>query len=159
MGAEQAGRYFSREDYYLREAEQGEISRWLGHGARERGLDGPVGEGEFHALCRGEDPDGRRIVEPRLSRDKETGELVETRRAGNDCTFSAPKLVSVLYACGNSEVKEAHDAAVLTVMRRVEKYHCHFQSPEGLRTRTRPQGQVWTWTRHWDLARGRKILG
>jgi conjugative relaxase-like TrwC/TraI family protein len=133
MGAEQAGRYFSREDYYLREAELGDNSRWLGKGAEELGLEGPVGEEEFRALCQGETPAGDRIVDPRLSRDKESGELVETRRAGNDCTFSPPKTVSILYACGNEEVKKAHDAAVVTVVRHLEERYCHFQSPDGLR--------------------------
>ena len=132
MVAEQAGRYFSREDYYLREAELGDNSRWIGKGGEALGLEGPVGEAEFRALCRGEDPAGNRIVNPRLSRDKVSGELVETRRAGNDCTFSAPKTLSVLYACGNGEVKEAHDAAVLSVMRHIEDHYCHYQSPGGL---------------------------
>jgi hypothetical protein len=58
MGAGQAGRYFSREDYYLREAELGDNSRWLGQGTEALGLQGPVGEAEFRALCRGEDPAG-----------------------------------------------------------------------------------------------------
>jgi len=134
MGAEQAGRYFLREDYYLREAELGDNSRWLGKGAEELRLEGSVGEEKFRALCRGEDPAGNRIVDPRLSRNKESGQLVETRRAGNDCTFSAPKTLSILYACGNGEVKEAHDAAVLSVVRHMEERYCHYQSPDGLRS-------------------------
>ena len=85
-------------------------------------------------MCRGEDPAGNRIVDPRLSRNKESGQLVETRRAGNDCTFSAPKTLSILYACGNGEVKEAHDAAVLSVVRHMEERYCHYQSPDGLRS-------------------------
>lgn len=94
MGAVQAGGYFSREDYYLKGTEQGEHSLWSGRGAESLGLEGPVREEEFRALCRGEDPAGNRLVAPKLTRDRETGELVETHRAGNDCTYSAPKSVS-----------------------------------------------------------------
>jgi conjugative relaxase-like TrwC/TraI family protein len=132
MGAGQAGGYFSREDYYLRGAKQGRNSRWCGEGASALGLDGEVSEPEFRALCRGEDPAGNRIVAPRLSRDRESGELVETRRAGNDCTFSAPKSVSIAYAAGVDGVKEAHDAAVLSVARQMERCYCHYRSPEGI---------------------------
>ena len=132
MSAGQAGGYFSREDYYLREAEQGENSQWFGKGAKELGLSGPVGEEEFRALCRGEDPAGRRIVSPKLTRDRETGELVESHRAGNDGTFSAPKSVSIAHCCRVPGIKEAHDAAVLSVLEHVEEHLCRYRSPEGM---------------------------
>jgi len=133
MGAVHAGGYFSREDYYLRGTEQGLNSRWFGEGSRELGLDGEVSEEAFRALCRGEDPAGGRLIAPRLSRDPESGELVESRRAGNDCTFSAPKSVSIAYAAGVDGVKEAHDAAVLSVLEHLEEHYCHYRSPEGFR--------------------------
>jgi conjugative relaxase-like TrwC/TraI family protein len=132
MTAGQAGSYFSREDYYLRDAEQGENSLWYGKGAQELGLSGPVGEEEFRALCRGEDPEGNRIVAPKLTRDRETGEQVEQHRAGNDGTFSAPKSVSVAYCCGVPGIKEAHDAAVLSVLEHVEEHLSRYRSPEGM---------------------------
>ena len=62
MNAGQAGGYFSKEDYYLRDAELGQNSGWCGEGAKALGLDGSVHEEEFRSLCRGEDPGGRRIV-------------------------------------------------------------------------------------------------
>lgn len=131
MAAGQAGGYFSKEDYYLRDAEQGLNSRWCGEGAGALGLDGKVGEEEFRAACRGENPDGNRIVAPRLSRDP-SGEFVETRRAGNDLTFSAPKSVSIAYAAGVDGIKEAHDAAVLSVLKQVEERYSLYHSPQGL---------------------------
>jgi conjugative relaxase-like TrwC/TraI family protein len=96
MSVGQAGGYFSKEDYYLRGTEQDRNSLWCGNCAETLGLTGQVQEEEFRALRRGEDPDtGARIVAPMLTRDKESGELVETHRAGNDCTFSAPRSVSI----------------------------------------------------------------
>ncbi|BCG45563.1 hypothetical protein GEOBRER4_n0319 [Citrifermentans bremense] len=132
MAAGQAGGYFSREDYYLGGLEEGS-SHWYGRGATALGLDGPVAEEEFRALCRGEDPEGNRIVAPKLSRDPESGLLVETHRAGNDCTFSAPKSVSIAYAAGMDLVREAHDAAVLSVLSHMEEHYSHYRSPEGIR--------------------------
>lgn len=132
MAAGQAGGYFSREDYYLQGLEEGS-SHWYGHGARVLGLDGPVGEEEFRALCRGENPEGNRIVAPKLTRDRESGLLVETHRAGNDCTFSAPKSVSVAFAAGVDGVREAHDAAVLSVLSHMEEHYSHYRSHEGIR--------------------------
>ena len=134
MGAGHAGGYFSREDYYLRGTEEGRNCQWYGKGAEALGLDGAVSEEEFRALCRGEDPAGNRIVLPKLTRDRESGELVETHRAGNDCTFSAPKSVSVAYAAGVERVKEAHDAAVVSVLGHMEEHYCHYRSPGGVRS-------------------------
>ncbi|MBU5612174.1 MobF family relaxase [Geomonas azotofigens] len=132
MAAGQAGGYFSREDYYLRGTETEGASHWYGRGAKALGLDGPVGEEEFRALCRGEDLQGNRIVAPKLSRDRESGLLIETHRAGNDCTFSAPKSVSIAYAAGVDQVREAHDAAVLSVLSHLEEHYCHYRTPEGI---------------------------
>ena len=133
MSAGQAGGYFAKEDYYLREAELGGNSRWCGEGARALGLDGPVAEQDFRALCQGEAPGGERLVGYKQTRDPATGALIESHRAGNDCTFSAPKSVSVAYASGVDAVKEAHDAAVLSVARHLEEYHCFYRTPEGLK--------------------------
>jgi conjugative relaxase-like TrwC/TraI family protein len=132
MSAGQAGGYFSREDYYLREVEQGGNSRWCGEGTASLELEGPVHEEEFRALCRGENPAGERLIAHKQTRDPETGRLIESHRAGNDCTFSAPKSVSIAYAAGVDAAKEAHDAAVVSVGRYLERHHCLYRTPEGL---------------------------
>ena len=125
MKAEQAGGYFTREDYYL--GGSGEAnSRWCGRGAEALGLEGEVREQEFRALCRGEDPAGTRIVKHRELREKGGG-IVE-HRAGNDCTFSAPKSVSIAYAAGVEGIKEAHDVAVFFVLEHMEGHYCHYRS-------------------------------
>lgn len=134
MASGQAGGYFSREDYYLRGIDNEGASLWYGRGAQALGLDGPVGEEAFRALCRGEDLEGNRIVAPKLTRDRESGLLIETHRAGNDCTFSAPKSVSIAYAAGVDEVRDAHDAAVLSVLSHLEEHYSLYRSPEGIRS-------------------------
>ena len=133
MSAGHAGGYFSREDYYLQREDLGENSLWVGKGSRELGLEGPVREEEFRALCRGEDTAGNRLVSPKVSRDMESGALIKQHRAGNDCTFSAPKSVSIAYAAGVKGIKEAHDAAVLSVLGHLDEHYSHYRSPDGIR--------------------------
>ena len=129
MMAKQAAGYFSREDYYLGGTEEGRNTLWYGRGAEALGLAGLVREEEFRPLCRGEDPEGTRIV--KYQRRREKGVHVEKHRAGNDCTFSAPKSVSISHASGVEGIKEAHDAAVLAVLEHLEKHYCHYRVPGG----------------------------
>jgi conjugative relaxase-like TrwC/TraI family protein len=132
MKAGQAGGYFSLEDYYLKGAGQGQNSRWCGKGAESLDLSGPVREEEFRALCAGRHPGtGEQLVSPKLTRDK-TGGLVETHRAGNDCTLSDPKTVSIAYMLGVPGIKEAHDAAVLAVAGQLEEHYSFCRCPGGV---------------------------
>jgi len=134
MSAGQAGGYFSREDYYLKEEELESCSRWHGTGAESLGLSGAVREEDFRALCAGRDPvTGERLVAPRLSRDRKSGELVERHRAGNDGTFSAPKTVSIAFAAGVDGIREAHDATINSVLGHMEEQYALYRSPDGVR--------------------------
>jgi conjugative relaxase-like TrwC/TraI family protein len=72
-------------------------------------------------------------VAPKITRDKESGERIETHRAGNDCTFSAPKSASIAYVAGVEGIKEAHDAAVVSVLGHMEEHYSHYRSPEGIK--------------------------
>jgi len=149
MSSSDASSYHSKEDYYLRSAENGANSRWAGEGAAALGLTGTVDKDTFKALCEGKNPangeqlvaDHRKTVvatdpatgKPTTEIDPETGklktEVVGERRAGNDLTFSAPKSVSVAYAAGGEQathIKAAHDAAVNAVLKHIEKHNTHF---------------------------------
>ncbi len=55
--------------------------------------------------------------------------------AVNDCTFSAPKSVSIAYVAGVTGVKEAHDEAFLSVLSHVEDHYSHYRSPSGVMSR------------------------
>jgi len=124
MKAAQAAGYLSREDYYLKETDQALHSRWCGKGSESLDLSGPVRKEGLRAVCEGRHPaTGELLVSPRLTRNKKTGEQVETRRAGNDCTLSDPKTVSVAYMLRVEGIKEAHDAAVRAVVGQVEKHY------------------------------------
>jgi len=95
-----------RDDYYTGRGEA--AGEWVGAGARELGLEGPISAGEFTALLEGRDP---RAPESRLRASSSQPEV-----AALDLTFSAPKSVSVLSAVASPEVSgalvECHEEAV-----------------------------------------------
>ena len=101
--AHRAGERGRLEDYYAGPGD----GRWYGRGAGALGLGGAVAADEFAAAAAGFGPDGQALVQRAGS---------ETRRAGWDCTFSAPKSVSVAWALADEEtraaIERAHDAAV-----------------------------------------------
>lgn len=79
------------EDYYLGGAEV--PGYWIGTGAEDLGLDGPVTDDDFVALLGGRSPrDGSPLGRP------------NRRIPALDLTFSAPKSVSVVWALGGSEI-------------------------------------------------------
>jgi conjugative relaxase-like TrwC/TraI family protein len=114
-GQEQYYVELSREDYYTESGEP--EGRWFGTGAARLGLDGTVGKDELSKLIQGFAPSGEKLVRNAGS---------ETRRAGLDLTFNAPKSVSVLWsqAQGNETrkaIQEAHAAAVEAALRYIEQ--------------------------------------
>ena len=101
------------EEYYVGGTEaRGE---WLGAGVRELGLEGVVDGEALRLVLAGEDDEGGQL---RASR-------VPVRVAGYDLTFSAPKSVSVLFALGDVDVREAvraaHDKAIREALGYIER--------------------------------------
>jgi conjugative relaxase-like TrwC/TraI family protein len=93
------------EEYYTAEGEA--PGRWTGRAAARLRLRGEVTADDLGAVLSGRAPaDGKRLVAAQG----------RARTPGFDCTFSAPKSVSLLWALGPPEVsrhvREAHDAAV-----------------------------------------------
>ncbi|WP_239026956.1 relaxase domain-containing protein [Geomonas oryzisoli] len=88
--------------------------------------------------AKGDAPDGGQLVAAGHGRDPKTSEFMEVRRAGNDTTFSAPKSISIAYVAAVEGVKEAHDAAVLSVLDHMERHYCHYRHAK----RTHPGGMV-----------------
>ena len=129
MAAESASSYFSKEDYYLVGSV---VAEWLGKGAEAIGLTGAVQMDDFKAIAKGIHPQtGEQLVVAKITKDMHTGMQIETRRAGNDLTFSAPKSVSVAYAADATGIKEAHDFAVKSVCTHIEQHYCQARTPEG----------------------------
>ncbi|GFO63161.1 MobF family relaxase [Geomonas paludis] len=134
MSAGQAGGYFSREDYYLKEDALERNSCWYGKGAEVLGLRGPVEKEKLHALSAGRDPGtGVQLVVPGYSREGKTGDLIKKHRAGNDATFSAPKSVSIGFVLGVEGIKDAHDAAVAAVLEHMDGHYALYRSPNRVR--------------------------
>jgi conjugative relaxase-like TrwC/TraI family protein len=93
------------EEYYTAGGEA--PGRWIGRAARRLDLAGEVTAEDLGALLSGRAPDGGERLVAAQGR---------ARTPGFDCTFSAPKSVSLLWALGPPEVarhvREAHDMAV-----------------------------------------------
>ncbi len=104
MTAGGAGKYFEHaKEYYTKN--QSNYDRWHGRLAEKYGLQGEVSEEQFKELLRRIESTGR-------------------TRAGEDCTFSAPKSVSI--ACAKDEATRAdmircHQRAVKRMADKIEK--------------------------------------
>lgn len=108
MGHGQGAYYTSlgREDYYVAGGEP--PGRWHGRGAAQLGLGGRVTAEQLAQLMKGYHPgDGRALIQNAGAKE---------HQPGWDCTFSAPKSVSVLWSQASDEVRqeiqEAHQRAV-----------------------------------------------
>jgi conjugative relaxase-like TrwC/TraI family protein len=111
-------RYYERQvaqgvdDYFTGRGES--PGRWLGRGARDRGLQGTVEDGELSMLMDGRDPrTGRALREQPV------------KVAALDLTFSAPKSVSVLHAVADervaAELVACHEEAVEAALAYLEE--------------------------------------
>ena len=95
--------YFEKDNYYTKD-EGVDKSLWMGKGAAKLGLLGQVNVDQFHALLQGT------IGDTQLGRKKGDG---YEHRSGWDCTFSAPKSVSIVgLAYQDIDVIKAHQNAV-----------------------------------------------
>lgn len=106
-----AGYYSHSDNYYFLGNLQ---SQWLGEGAKELGLTGPVRGDALTAVLEGRLPEGGRLGK------EINGNHVH--RPGHDLTFSAPKSVSILALIGGDKrMVDAHNHAVEVAAGYVEK--------------------------------------
>jgi conjugative relaxase-like TrwC/TraI family protein len=120
LSGAQAERYYEEEyrqgDYYLGENEPEVRGEWFGAGAERLGLSGATEREAFLKLLDGQSPEGERLVK----HSRGAGRMAH--RAGWDATFSAPKSVSIAALVGGDErLRAAHEAAVRTALREVER--------------------------------------
>ncbi|WP_052056028.1 MobF family relaxase [Myxosarcina sp. GI1] len=107
--------YYAQENYYSA-AESVANSQWMGKGAVKLGLKGKIKPQKFKQLLYGELPNGTRF------RTRKTERQGYKERAGLDCTFSAPKSVSILaLVAGRKELELAHKQAVLETLEIIER--------------------------------------
>lgn len=111
------------EEYYLGSGEA--PGRWAGHGAERLGLDGTVGANALRDVLAGQDGDGRSLI----------ARQGPERMPGFDCTFNAPKSVTLLFALGDDETRRqvgaAHDAAVDAALAVLEAEACRVRRGRG----------------------------
>lgn len=104
-----AGYYSKEENYYLDGSGEGV---WFGKGSDALGLSGDVKYDEFVALLDGRLPNGHIIHNG-----------ANGHRGGVDCTFSAPKSVSLMSILGDDKrVRCAHEVAVTRALRIAETF-------------------------------------
>ncbi len=109
--AENAKHYFEKDNYYTKDGAL-QNSYWYGKASRQLGLSDHIHSDDFFSLLDGH------FESDRLGRSI-NGEHEHT--PGWDCTFSAPKSVSILAeAAGISAVKDAHTRAVKKALDYIE---------------------------------------
>lgn len=128
------------EEYYLGSGEA--PGRWVGHGAERLGLDGTVGANALRDVLAGRDSDGRSLI----------ARQGPERMPGFDCTFNAPKSVTLLFTLGDDEtrrhVSAAHDAAVDAALAVLEAEACRVRRGRGGATVLPGEGFVAAAFRH-----------
>jgi Ti-type conjugative transfer relaxase TraA len=107
----------AREDYYTKGGEPPGV--WFGNGAKVMGLNGIVKVEQLRQTMKGQSPYGSSMVQG-------SG---DEHRAGWDCTFSAPKSVSIAWAISSVETRQAianaQAKAVETALKFIEQHACH----------------------------------
>ncbi|WP_336794880.1 MobF family relaxase [Pantoea anthophila] len=120
--ADAAGYYSSKDNYYFLDDMP---TQWVGEGARELGLEGPVDLDTFTEILHGNLPNG-------VSQGKEV-QGAHVHRPGHDFTFSAPKSVSMLIlAGGEKRLLEAHHDAVKETLAIMEQTISARDTKEGI---------------------------
>ncbi|WP_262287847.1 MobF family relaxase, partial [Pantoea sp. Marseille-Q5743] len=120
--ADAAGYYSSKDNYYFLDDMP---TQWLGEGARELGLEGPVDLDTFTGILHGNLPNG-------VTLGKEM-QGAHVHRPGHDFTFSAPKSVSMLIlAGGDKRLLEAHHEAVKETLAVMEQTVSARDTKEGV---------------------------
>ena len=114
-------------DYYIKGYYLEETSRWWGKGAAKLKLSGAVeDEKVFQRILNGYSPSGRKKLGSK-------GIGADTkRRAAVDCTFNAPKSVSLQALVGGDErLLEAHAKAVEKTLQLIEDRYSHTRVRNG----------------------------
>ena len=120
VSSEMAVNYFVKNYYH-----QGK-SRWSGLGALKLGLSGAVDdEDAFKNVIEGRSPNGSEQLNARVLKPDE-------RRAALDCTFSAPKSVSLMALVGgDTRLIDAHHRALFEVIKLMEERYAYTRVTEG----------------------------
>jgi conjugative relaxase-like TrwC/TraI family protein len=136
------------EDYYSKPGEAPGV--WAGSLAARLALSGEVDHDDYMAIFSGRDPrTGTQLLKrpaPRRWLDADRRERKADPVLGFDLRFAAPKSVSLAWAIGDEEVRDAvfraHDKAVREALRHLEDVACWVQREKGGRQIERGAGFV-----------------
>jgi len=118
--------YFEKDNYFSSDDNRA-ASEWWGKETAALGLKGEVDRRMFSKMLRGQAPSGEKL---------RIGVRTGSERAGIDCTFSAPKSVSLLALVASIRaVFEAHRLAILDALKQMENYAMTRVTVEGKRQR------------------------
>ncbi|OAM91188.1 conjugal transfer protein [Termitidicoccus mucosus] len=107
-------------DYYSEDKKV--LGEWLGQGADKLGLDGPVTEKSFIALCEGLHPQtGLKLGQRMNSVRREGGRAKANRRVFFDFTMAPPKSVSIVALYQDERIVGLHEKAVRLALSELEK--------------------------------------
>ncbi|WP_392476756.1 MobF family relaxase [Nostoc sp. C110] len=114
VSSEMAVKYFVKNYYHHGK------SRWSGLGAEKLGLSGAIDDEEaFTNVISGRSPQGREQLNARVLKPDE-------RRAALDCTFSAPKSVSLMALVGgDTRLIDAHHQALKETLELIEQRYAY----------------------------------
>ena len=108
-----------RDVMFLQTHEAGRMGLWQGQGPASLGLSGAVQAAEFRAVLQGMHPHANQAITG-------SGSGATAHRAGWDCTFSAPKSVSVLWALSDEQtrltIEKAHESAISAALGYLEAH-------------------------------------
>jgi len=98
--------------------------KWLGHGAAKLGLQGPVDEAAFLALCEGKNPATGHKLGQRMNtvRNGMGNDRVANRRIFFDLAIAPPKSVSVVALYQDDRILALHNEAIRQTMFELEKF-------------------------------------
>jgi conjugative relaxase-like TrwC/TraI family protein len=125
------------DDYYTKPGEA--PGEWMGKLAAELGLSGEVDSEDYGAVLAGKHPGTGQVLvarpQPRTYVDAQGRERKVEPTLGYDVRFSAPKSVSILWAVGPDEVRDAvlraHDKAVAEGLAYLERTACWVRRGHG----------------------------
>jgi Ti-type conjugative transfer relaxase TraA len=139
----------TREDYYASGGDP--LGVWQGSGSAKLGLEGQVEAKAFTAVLQGLHPKTGAALTG-------SGSGATAHRAGWDCTFSAPKSVSVLWALSDSQarlaIEQAHDAAIRSALQYLETHAAYTRRGHGGSEQEAVQGLVAATFKHFTSRAG-----
>jgi len=139
--------YFKQENYYSKEAAR-KHSNWAGKGAAKFKLQGAVDGKAFKNLLNGYSPDGEQALTGKKGK--------KNRRAAIDCTFSAPKSISLAALMGGqTELIEAHQRAVARTLKIIEEQYSQARVWDGHKQQRVNTGNLITAQFHHTTSRER----